>query len=101
MPRSRGLRHCHREPELFQESGRDAASHDGLQYLNGIKQVQLGSSDDGHGKLHVLFALCGPVAKSDFPEKDTVANPGFSPVVCGLNHGVFKEDEEFVFMGYQ
>lgn len=69
--------------------------------LMGLEQAQLGSSDDCHSAGNVLFALCGPVAKSDFPEKDTVANPGLGPVVCGLNRGVFKEGEEFVFKGYQ
>jgi hypothetical protein len=82
---------------VFKESGRDAASHDRLQYFDGIEQAQLGSSDDCHSDGNVLFALCGPVAKSDFPEKDTVADPGLGPVVCGLNRRVFKEDEEFVF----
>lgn len=101
LPLSRSHRHCYREPELFKESGRDAASHDRLQYFDGIEQAQLGSSDDCHSDGNVLFALYGPVAKSDFPEKDTVANPGLCPVVCGLNRRVFKEDEEFVFMGYQ
>jgi hypothetical protein len=101
LPLSRSHRHCYREPKLFQESGRDAASHDRLQYFDGIEQAQLGSSDDGHSDGNVFFALCCPVAKSDFPEKDTVADPGLRPVVCGLNRRIFEEDEEFVFMGYQ
>ena len=37
----------------------------------------------------------------NYAHKWRSADPSLSPVVCGLNRGVFKEDEEFTFMSYQ
>jgi hypothetical protein len=81
-------------PNCFMSLGVTPFGHNGLQYLDGIEQLQLSSSYDCHSQGDVYFALFSPVAGGNSSGKDVVAETPFSKVVRRLKKWSKNESEK-------